>query len=221
MTDEKSQQLPEFLRGLVSLDKEAWFLKMVAEQEAEKLTSLHQAICNWHDAAEAKFESRISAHGVPQSEMSQGQYDLFAGEAFGLLGTQRIMLAGLAMAIASTVENYLGLWCETARIPIVDKDGNPIDRPNWGHKKQAIKKARAINLVDIAGFGGCTRARILGNCFKHKDGRTNDEYVKKYGGQEGAEIEYERENWPDLIDATRTFLVGLASRIRDEDEDHE
>ena len=49
--------------------------------------------------------------------------------------------------------------------------------------------------------------------------KTNDEYVKEYGGSLGDKIEYEKENWPDLIDSTRTLLIGLASKLWDVEAD--
>ena len=190
-------------------------LRVLAGRDVDRLTALRESIQEWigrqqRDLA-AHAESRESKEMDEEEEswLSEQRAD----EACMIAETERLLYAGLAVAIMSTTETFTRRVCTTAGVQLLDKKGKPQKRPNWGHYRTGLERKLDTDFASMPGFPGCSRARILGNCFKHNGGRANDEYVKEYPGSLGDEIEYEKENWPDLIEATRTFLRGLTGKL--------
>ena len=189
---------------------DVWF-SLLLPDEIEKLTRLHRAIIKWQDVAEQEFKEfeQEVAKNRKQCWDHYG-YDPVGDEAFLRLDTERVMLANLAVSIASTAENIIISICKYRQLLYVNQRG----QTDFGVACSELGKALNVPLSQLPGFNGNQRARILGNCFKHSDRSTNERYVEKYGGDLGVEIEYQLENWPSFIDDTKTFLSEIISRLK-------
>ena len=71
----------------------------------------------------------------------------------------------------------------------------------------------SAEISQLPGYGGNQRARMLGNCFKHSEGKTNDRFVEKYGGVVGEEIKFEKEDWPSMISDTKRLLSEIIAKL--------
>ena len=146
------------------------------------LTRLHQGIQKWEALAADELRAFAKeCEAAPEPSWENYGYDPVTEEAFMLHRTERAMFATLAVAIASTTEDLVGLFCDSLRI-------KPDRRPNWGNRKQALERTLKLRFDDLPGFALNKRARLLGNCFKHRSGKTDTEFVKGLGGEGGVEI---------------------------------
>ena len=99
----------------------------------------------------------------------------------------------LAVTVATSAETFVDRFCQAMQVSYQDKTGKPIDKPNWGHKKAALERALNVTFEDIDGFEMNCKARVMGNCFKHNEGKADEDFSKRYGGQVGDDLEYNTE----------------------------
>lgn len=187
---------------------EGWFGMMLPD-EITKLKRLLNAINKWRNTEDAEFDefkSKVEANSNPA--WAEHGYDPLADEAFMMLATERVMFANLSVTIASAAENFLVGICKMRSVNCANDRGET----NFGIACQSLGNSLNVVISDLPGFGGNQRARMLGNCFKHSEGKTNERFVKKYGGDLGETIEYESEHWEEMIAETETLLsevIGL------------
>ena len=181
--------------------------------EIDRLEELRRAIQEWSELVEGKLNKTVEEYEAEHGEIPEGIWDGLGDRAFSDAETQRIMYAGLASAVASCAENIVGGLCEREEVPIVNKEGKPIGRPNWGHKKGALEQHLKIDFADLEGFRLNKLSRLLSNCFKHNDGLVDAQLAKCPGFTKGEPVGYESQNWPEIIDGSREFLVALAKKM--------
>jgi hypothetical protein len=51
---------------------------------------------------------------------------------------------------------------------------------------------------------------VLGNCFKHRRGRADEEVKAETGIAKGTDVAFEKEDWRKMIADTKAFLIALA-----------
>ena len=179
------------------------FNEIIAKSEVSKLRAVYAAIRKWESIANDEHESSLPDFSQMSERQADWAADHFNDETFMLHMTSRAMFASFAVSVFASVENFVGALCEDLVITF----RNP--RPNWRHKGDALEAHLRIEFRTLSGFIEINRARILGNCFKHNEGKTNDEYVAAFGGTLSQEIEYESENWSQSLSATEQFLLTL------------
>ena len=190
------------------------FFQLLIPDDIHRLNRLLGAIGKWRALAEAEF--RTLQTETDSSKASPGDeygYDPIADEAFLTLATERALFGSLAVAIATIAETWVGQLCRARKITFVDSKGKPIVKPNWGHKKAALEKELGVTFEGMAGFPDNKRARLLGNCFKHHEGKVDADCAKHLSLKEEEEIEYEKQDWHAMIDGTRAFLLDLAGKM--------
>jgi hypothetical protein len=190
-------------RSRVMDDK--FFNECIVRDECSKLESIHQAIEKWEDVAVAEWQA--SEPDTTQMSDLQAEWaaNHFNDQAYMMHVTKQTMLGSFAVTMASSVENFFGALCEDLNIQL----GN---RAGWGQKRTGLETKLGISCDDLANIKQVTKVRLLGNCFKHNEGKIDSEFVDKFGGKVGDEIDFNAEEWPTLIDATRRFLLDLVSR---------
>lgn len=187
---------------------DVWFSLMLPDEVA-KLNRLLSAINKWRSIEVSEFdEFKVKVESNPNPAWEDHGYDPLADEAFMMLETERVMFANLGVTIASAAENFLIGICKMRQVDCVNDRGET----DFGIACQSLGKSLNVVISDLPGYQGNQRARMLGNCFKHSEGKTNERFVRKYGGNLGESIEYESESWEEMIAETETFLsevIGL------------
>lgn len=145
----------------------------------------------------------------PDDEGQDYLADWHGEEDFRINETARIMYAGLAISTASHIESCFEGFGKRCGITLPD-------RANWGMKKERLEERIGGKdcLSSVSGNEDAKRVRLLGNCFKHNDGKTNAEFVQAFGGTVGDEIDYEREPWDELITSVGRFLHEVFKMAR-------
>jgi hypothetical protein len=185
---------------------EEFLFAMIATDEIDKLTWLYGAILKWDQESSKEFdEFQIEAKKRHSDLRDQYGYDPVEDEAFMLRETMRVMLANLGVSIAACAENFIVSYCKARGLNCLNSNG----QTEFGIACGSLSKALKVEISKLPGYKGNQRARLLGNCFKHSESQKNDRFVEKFGGTVGEEIEYEKENWPSLIEETRTLLLQI------------
>ncbi|WP_417384171.1 hypothetical protein [Gimesia sp.] len=181
-----------------------FFNQCIVRDECSKLHSVYSAIESWEDLAVREWQA--SRPDTTQMSDLQADWaaDHFNDQAYMMHVTKQSMLGSLAVTIASSVENFFGALCEDRNIQL----GN---RAGWGEKRQRLETDLGISCDDLTGIEQVTRVRLLGNCFKHNEGKVNSEFVDMCSGNEGNEIDFNIEDWETLIKSTERFLLDLIS----------
>jgi hypothetical protein len=188
---------------------DVWFA-MILPDEIAKLTRLHNAILKWSELTDKKFqEFRQQSEKQRTTQWDEYGYDPVSDEAFMLLGTERVMFANLGVSIAASAENFIVRLCKERGVNCVNGKG----QTDFAIACISLGNALGVVISDLPGYSGNQRARMLGNCFKHSEGRRNERFVEKYGGTLGEEIEYEKEDWPGMIGDTRTLLAEIVAKL--------
>ena len=164
--------------------------------EEEELDRLHAAILQWKALTHqqfTEFQQRVDAQRNPVWD--QYGYEPVEDEAVMLLETERAMWATLGVSIASVAENFVIRVYNDRSVPHRTKQHETSfhvasTRLNW---------ILGSDICTLQGYAENQQTRMLGNCFKHTEGRTNKRYVDKFGGDTDLVIAYEREDWPRLI----------------------
>lgn len=191
---------------------DVWF-SMLLPDEIGKLRRLHEAIGKWRIGTDAEFDDfKRQCDQNRNPVWDEYGYDPVQDEAFMLLETERVMLANLGVSIASTAENLIVGICKSRNVNALNNFGIT----DFGIACQSLGNSLKIVLSKLPGYDGNQRARMLGNCFKHSEGKTNQKFVEKYGGDLGMTIEYEKEDWLGMIADTQTMLTEIISRLKPE-----
>lgn len=178
------------------------FNECIVRDECSKLASVRQAIEKWESVAAAEWEANRPDTTSMDDLQAHWAAEHFDDQAYMMHATKQSMLGSFAVTMASSVENFFGALCEDRGIQLRD-------RANWRDKRRGLEADLGINFNDLVGIEQVTKVRLLGNCFKHNQGKRDAEFVAEFGGVEGAEIDFDGEDWPALIDAIRQFLLGL------------
>jgi hypothetical protein len=186
-----------------------FFNECVVRDERAKLTALLKAIPRWEKLAATevqKAEQDIDWDAL--SDLQREWHENHINDEHYLLHhTAERLYAGLAVSIMATLESILGMLCAEQGVKLGPK-------ADWGDKRKAIqRKLRKKRLDTFVGIAAVTRVRLLGNCFKHNDGKQNQEWVKKYGGKLHDEIEYRNEDWKELVDSIERFLLAVVREL--------
>lgn len=188
---------------------DVWF-RMILPDEIAKLRRLHEAICKWRAVADADFEAfERQCEQNRNPAWDEYGYDPAQDEAFMLLQTERVMFANLGVSIASSAENFIIGICRVRGNNFVNDAGES----HYGIAFQSLGSSLNVVISELSGYSGNQRARMLGNCFKHSEGKTNERFAKKYNVPLGEPIEFEKENWPGMIADTDTLLSQVIQRL--------
>jgi len=79
--------------------------------------------------------------------------------------------------------------------------------------KRELEADLGAKLDTLAGYAGPRRARSLSNCFKHRRGRADAELTAETGIAEGSDVEFEKEDWRQMIRNTKEFFFALAAYV--------
>lgn len=184
---------------------------MMVPDEIAKLTRLYDAIGKWKALTDCEFQTLSqSASQQRNPAWAEYGYDPIADEAFMLLDTERVMFANLGVSIASTAENFIVRICKHRNVPLTDSDGES----DFGIICCNFSVFLGARVSDLPGYAGNQRSRLLGNCFKHNAGKTDARFARKYKTTSEMAIEYEKENWIDMIEGTRVLLNEISQRIK-------
>ena len=182
----------------------AWFTLMLSD-EIGNLTRLHKAILKWVEVAEMDsqgFRQEVERRRTPQWD---DEYDPISNEASNRLATVRVMFANLGVTIAACAENFIIRICNVRSVTCV--------KGHFGSTCDSLGKSLGVEISQLPGYAGNQRARLLGNCFKHTEGRTDDRFAGKYGGAVGEDIQYEKEDWPSMIAETNGLLSEIIAKL--------
>jgi len=184
---------------------DTWYQLMLPD-EISRLEALRRAILRWADLAHKEFAARWEGQERVADHRTDWGYSPQDDDAFVLRQTERVMFANLAVTIASTVESFVSDICASLGIKFTDGT-------DYGRKVKALEKKLGIGFRKLPGYEAQRKARLLGNCFKHAGGKTDERYVKAFGGSEGQVIEYEEEDWVGLLRDVEMFLDAMAAEI--------
>jgi hypothetical protein len=186
---------------------ERLFNESIASDDTAKLRGVLRAIPKWEGVAIAEIRAVADPDMSRMTPEEQHWFSEHMNDQYYMLSeTKKALFCGLSVAIATTVENFLGMVCGDYEIPLPD-------RPNWGHKRNGVEGVIGVGLDTLRGFAWANRAQLLSNCYKHNGGRTNQEWYEQVGGAVDEEIEYENERWAEMIDEVKAFLIEVADRV--------
>ena len=189
-------------------------LEEVARIDVERLESLRAAAEEWDRFVQERFGVKVTIARAkdPTGELSDWLDDNLGDEAFRLQETKRLLCAGIAVAITSVTESFGASVCNfMGHRPAKGKDVSF----SWRKVVELLEKDSGKKLSDLPGYEMNHRARLLGNCFKHSDGKANSSLEKAAGIVKGTEIAFEKEDWAKMIEDTKQFLVSLAAHVND------
>jgi len=199
----------DWSKMITSHGDDAWF-DFLTSDEIVKLRRLYAAILKWREVADSELEEfKKDCEASHNPHWDEYGYDPVTDEEVWLLETERVMFANFAVTIASTAENFIIAICKKRHLAY-----SLGARTDFLTALNSLGNAIGENIFNLPGYADNQRARILGNCFKHTAGRTNDKFVEKYGGKLDETIEYENEDWEALIASTATLLSELAGRLK-------
>jgi len=196
-----------------SKDRDYVWLGLILPDKIASLKRLHEAIAKWRTMTDAEFEEfKKQCAQKHKPSWDEFGYDPVEDEAFMLHETERVMFANLAVTIASAAENFIIDICKKRNVNCANDNGET----HFGIACQCLGCSLKVVICELPGYSGNQRARMLGNCFKHAEGKTNERFVRKYGGDLGKRIEYENEDWESAISETETLLSGIVQRLKPE-----
>jgi hypothetical protein len=162
------------------------------EITCDTLRNLHAAIRKWSDDAYTALDQRIEQFKSENGGNIPEHYD-FSDDAFSIHTVERSMYGGLAVAIASAAERYVK--------PHITKE----------KARGMTEKDAQARVAGMDGHASYNCARILGNCFKHAEGKVTEDYVKAFkdGLSLGEEVDFLKEDWRGLIDGTKRLIMFI------------
>ena len=187
-------------------------IEVFAGFEVERLERLLAAVEEWDRFVRDRLDVAINKAQDSQGQLSEWVYERFGDEASSIQETKRILCAGIAVTIASMTEALTASVChyKNPNLPLKDKKGRRIA---WGRLRQMLETDLGMSLSSLPGYAGAQRARMLGNCFKHRRGRADEEVEAEVGIAKGSDVEFEKEDWRKMIDDTKVFLLALAGQL--------
>jgi hypothetical protein len=188
---------------------DVWF-RMVLPEQIAKLRRLHEVINKWRAVADTEFASfQRQCEQNRKPAWGKYGYDPVQDEAFMLLETERVMFANLGVSIASCAENFIVGICKSRGNNYVNNAGES----HYGIACKSLSSSLNVEISDLPGHAGNQRARMLGNCFKHSEGKANEKFATKYSVPLGEPIEFEKEDWSRMIVDTQTLLSEIVQRL--------
>jgi hypothetical protein len=182
------------------------FNEMLVGDEVGKLNNVLAALEEWATIAQDKLKKQRES---PRDDMTDDQsmyYDMYLeNQDSMLLEILRTFYGALAVSVTASVENTAKMLCDEYRLTLPNG-------ADWSQKRAALEP-KSGKFDTIQGFDKATRARLLGNCFKHNESRTNDKWVKAYGGEEGEAMYFIDEKWDEIIKGVESFLMGLVKAL--------
>ena len=181
----------------------------ILKAEIEYTERFFKGINEWNESIMEKldvWESDLDK----KDDSSEYDREALGDEHYMVSKTRRVAYATVGIPLFAVIESFLRSLCVTMGIEIVDKKGNPIERPNYGDFRSSIEKNTRIKFDNITCFESVDRNRILCNCLKHSNGVVSEEFAKKFSLIEGDEIRYEKEDWQGLIENCKNFALKLA-----------
>ena len=186
------------------------FFAWTVPNEIARLRRMHRAVGTWGDiSAQELADYEVEMAAQHNSLWDAYAYDPVTDESMGHADTECAMYAVLGVAIASSAENFIRRICKRRGIPLIDDEGES----HFGIICTNFNKSFGTQVSDLPGYKGNQRARILGNCFKHNSGETDERFKKKFKTPGGEEIEYETEKWDQMIDDTGTLLYEICALL--------
>lgn len=184
-----------------------FFNECVIRDELSKLRAVLRAIPKWERIAVTEVQKVERLDTTRFSDLQHSWHESRIVEEYELLDdVSEHLHAGLAVGIASAIEKIFGMLCAEYEQPLPQ-------RPQWGHKRSAIQRILRSRIDRLPGCDSATRARLLGNCFKHSEGKMNRDWVRKFGGSAGEDIRYADEDWKAMIDGSQQFLLALVAAL--------
>lgn len=184
-----------------------FFNECIVRDECSKLESVYRAIDRWEDVAAAEWEASRPETTEMDDLQAQWAADHFNDQAYMMHVTKQSMLwepCRHGCLLGGKLFRRFGALCEDRGIQLRDRAG-------WGPKRQGLEAYLGTSFRDLGGIEQVTRVCLLGNCFKHNEGKIDQEFVDECGGNVGDEIDFDAEDWPTLIYAARRFLLELVS----------
>ncbi len=185
----------------------------ILKAEIEYIERFFKGINEWNESVVEKldvWESDLEK----KDDASEYDREALGDEHYMVSKTRRVAYATVGIPLFAVIESFLRSLCVIIGIKIVNKEGNPTDRPNYGDFRSLIEKNARIKFDDIPCFESVDRTRILCNCLKHSNGVVSEEFAKNFSLIEGDEIRYEKEDWKKLIEDCSTFVTSLAEKIQ-------
>ena len=189
-------------------------VKSLLDTRIEGLRHLLDAIAKWRNVAHqelADWGKRLE----DKKEASEYDCDILVDEAYMTTKTERLMYANVSVSLFAVAENVLRVLCLNLDGTEVHKQIKSRNKPNWGHIRNALQKHFHIEYHELEHYETMVRVRLLNNCFKHSSGNPNAEFMREYGGDYIEGIEYEKEDWNEIISNCHLFLHNLANKIND------
>jgi hypothetical protein len=172
-----------------------------------KLTAAYRAIPQWESLALAEVGAQETTDTPAMSEEQQHWHAEYINDQYFILDeTMNCLYAGLAVSVASTIENTMAMLCEELKVSLPT-------RAQWGHKRTGLEDVLKSGLDELPAWDVATRARLLANCFKHNSGKMNPEWICHFGGSSDEDIRYAHQEWNAIIDGVRRFLGALVDSL--------
>jgi hypothetical protein len=187
------------------------FYAFGADDRVASMETVLRMITHGTDHVRQDKEDRISrlektAIDTGMDDEPEWIYDMANDEFYLDDLSIRILYAGLAVIISSATENLFETICSHYHIKLKS-------RAMWGDKRTALEGKLLISLEDLPGFKLNKRARLMANCFKHSDGRANEELARYTGVRKGDEIKYEIEPWDRIIRETERMFRDICQIV--------
>lgn len=182
------------------------------------LNLLRLAIETWQNSEDARIGQNIKdAESSARGEFSDIVYQCIAEESGTVHFTAGIMYAGLGVAIAALVENWVIRFAINLSPSLAQRRNSAKcqERPGWGEYIGEIQKVISAKFDDMPGFKGNKLARALANCFKHNDSKASDELSRISPYRKDDPIDFHKQDWAGMIKDTQQFLTEMVNRLPD------
>jgi hypothetical protein len=199
----------------------------IMKGEVDVVESFLQAIETWYCSVSNQFEERAAKLQNTRGA-SEYDWDAISDERGMADRVRRAMYPCIAVSLFAVAEQSLFMLCvnsglltwrsehDASEKSLADCQGHKVGRPDWGIYRKLIEGHTGVLFDRILCFRAMDRVRRLNNCFKHSDGTVTEEFRKVFGGNLGDEIQYESENWNELISGCRTFLESVVAVVLDQ-----
>jgi hypothetical protein len=118
-----------------------------------------------------------------------------------------------AVALTATIEKFVEAICHWTPIIVNTSKGQPISRPSYVARLEAIEKTFGFDRHQLAAYETTQRLRELSNCYKHQRGRASSESAARLGIHDGHPIPFEKQDWANMLVDPWSFLSDLSQRL--------
>lgn len=190
-------------------DEDESSIESSVSQYAVKLQNLSTAINDWQSFATKQLNETAEADRKRPEVQELVDYDQYLqGQEEILFEIEHMMYGGLAVSVLSSAESVLRMLCNKQGKVLKPKANLKTIRETL---EPLLKSGGKFD--SLAEFSNANCARMLGNCYKHNDGKADKEWAEQFAVTIGDELEYIRDDWPKLIESTKTFLLALAKDL--------